>query len=314
MRLSNRQKSKDKVVVYQITSKIKDSILLCFIFGLVIGIISGFLLHNDILINLLPKEGTRLAFPFFTAIFGIIGVLSWNSISSMVEKAIDEEAQRKKENEKQEEQKSSYEYADNELKEEYSAVVSRYGDEGVYQSGIFIFDSQDKGNKSSPWANHLAREFTLRGLDYLNMVEEGSRKAILRLDLEKDPLIELALSGAIRALGMIDSSPEEIERDANINLLSRDMYLYLKTWLMISIRNHRMMNCYEIKRRYPYRGSDDVSKHIEALIVIKDVSIRKEEYMKEYIEPLFLGQAVNILDFYLNYLIRQLKALQLKAF
>lgn len=307
MRLSNHQKSKDEVAVYQITSKIKDSILFCFIFGLVIGIISGFLLHDDILINLLPKEGTRLALPVIITIFGIIGALSWNTISSMVETAINAEAQRRKDDKKEEEQKSSYEYADNELREEYSAVVARYGDEGVYQSGIFVFDSQ--GSKSSPWSNHLAREFTLRGLDYLEMIEEGSRRAILRLDLEQDPLIKLAASGAIRALGMINSSPEEVEGNSSVNSLSRDIYLYLKTWLMISIRNHRMMDCYEIKRRYPYKGSHDVSKHIEALRVIKDVSIRKEEFMKRYVEPLFLEQAIYILDIHLDYLIRKLEAL-----
>jgi hypothetical protein len=126
------------------------------------------------------------------------------------------------------------------------------------------------------------------------------------LSNEDDPLRGIALSGALHAIGKDNANQQEIVEDTELRVLWHDIYVYLKTWLMLSIKNEREMDLKNIRKRYPTPETPNKNYYIKAFKYIKNHSVRSEK-LRDYIDSSFIDSSIKILDSYLAILIKRLQ-------
>lgn len=150
----------------------------------------------------------------------------------------------------------------------------------------------------------LTQEAILQGLDVNNGDEEDSR-------IKHDPLGIMALSGAIKALRIDKNrlkfdSRECLEEHEDLTILRADIYIYLKAWLMKTIKFGRPMKVDRIRQRYP-----DSTAYIRALEHIRQSSIHSEgvarDIRKFIDDDFYVKKAVESLDHCISVLIEELK-------
>ncbi|BAU13043.1 hypothetical protein LEP3755_35790 [Leptolyngbya sp. NIES-3755] len=87
---------------------------------------------------------------------------------------------------------------------------------------------------------------------------------------DEDELLQnIALRACLEALGKQDASNEEI-KNMRLELFCQDIYVYLKAWLMISIRNRREMPFCEIRQRYPNEASPKKEYYVKAIRYVRN--------------------------------------------
>lgn len=157
--------------------------------------------------------------------------------------------------------------------------------------------------------NIISREAAVRGLDVL------TREAILQgLNDDQDPLRKLALVGAMKALKI---NPKKLNYDKFGNLknnqalktLREDIYVYLKAWLMFTIKFGRHMDASKIRQRHPKSET-----YIKALTHIRKNAIYSDgvaNNIRKYIDDKhYVNKAISVLNHYLGDLIEQLEAIE----
>ena len=157
--------------------------------------------------------------------------------------------------------------------------------------------------------NIISREAAVRGLDVL------TREAILQgLNDDQDPLRKLALVGAMKALKI---NPKKLNYDKFGNLennqelktLREDIYVYLKAWLMFTIKFGRHMDASKIRQRHPKSKT-----YIKALTHIRKNAIYSDgvaNNIRKYIDDKhYVNKAISVLNHYLGDLIEQLEAIE----
>ncbi|PZV13324.1 MAG: hypothetical protein DCF22_10950 [Leptolyngbya sp.] len=146
----------------------------------------------------------------------------------------------------------------------------------------------------------VTREAIVRGLDVL------TREAIVRgFNNKRDPLRALAIMGACHALGKTHLSDEALDKDTEFKILFYDIYIYLKAWLMLSIKNRREMDLERIVQRYPSIEAPNTKVYTKALRYIRNNSLEIEQ-LRGYIADDFIENARDMLRNYLERLIEGL--------
>lgn len=247
--------------------------------------------------------------PSLKDIIGIVSglsfasLLSWDMIDSLISEAIDFQVKEKV----------------REVREGYDQDIQPHQIQAHQEMEYLAMVPQNSRRSSeayrlpTQWDNlaeyrekFISREAAVRGLDVL------TREAILQgLNDEQDPLRKLALLGAIKALKInkkkltYDQSGN-LEGNAELKTLREDLYVYLKAWLMFTIKFGRKMDASKIRQRHPNPNS-----YVKALNHIRKNAIHSDgvaNNIRKYIDDdYYVKKAVSVLDCYLSILITQLK-------
>jgi len=137
------------------------------------------------------------------------------------------------------------------------------------------------------------------------LLNSFAHDTILRgLENNDELLVDVALRACLEALSKENASNEEIKRNESLKLFRQDIYVYLRVWMMFSIKNRREMPVRGIKHRYPNESSPDKYAYIRAIKYIRDhlidrpnvSNLLKEEYrerskeiLKDYLTKLITG-------------------------
>jgi hypothetical protein len=253
---------------------------------IILAVIAGYFLAQEI-----AKE------KIFEAVLTIAigGFFSWDMINFVVGTAIDTESQLQAEKRIEDYKSTSTQQKIIEKQNlEFLATIPTSNRKGE--------DSYSLPGRHDTWEDVrqkiVIREATVRGLDIL------TREAILRgLNNEDDPLRGMALAGAGHAL---KRSYQEIQQDSDLKIFFQDIYVYLKAWLMLSIKHDREMDFKKIRQRYPKSDSPNVRAYIKALQYIRRYSI-DSTVMERYITNEYIANSRQILKQYLKTLIEQLE-------
>ena len=116
----------------------------------------------------------------------------------------------------------------------------------------------------------------------------------------------VALRACLKSLGREKDSDYDIDNDDALKIFQRDIYIYLKAWLMLSIRHRRGMPVEEIKRRYPTPISPDKYAYVRALRYVRDYLIDSQK-LNEYLQHVYRDRARKIIKEYLTDLIEGLE-------
>jgi|GEM_PF-2007795 len=140
-------------------------------------------------------------------------------------------------------------------------------------------------------SNALARELILRVLggenDLLNAIAGRACCRELRIDFAT-------------------AFDEEIQQNDTLNIFYDDIYIYLKAWLMQSIKYDSEMPVADIKQRYPNEIRPDKQAYIRVLLDIQSYWIYRP-YVQQRLESDYKTHANEIIHNYLDKLIEQIQ-------
>jgi hypothetical protein len=201
-------------------------------------------------------------------------VLCWDMVNAVVEAAITTETEKKVRQEVEAfKEKNTSEGICQQQDLEFFAVVPPTNRKGDDSYGLRLRHNDLERVKEES----VTREAIVRGLDIL------TREAIVRgFNNKRDPLRALAIMGSRHALGKTYLSDEALAKDTDFKTLFHDIYIYLKAWLMLSIKNRREMNLERIVQRYPSIEAPNTKAYTKALRYIRNNSLKTEQ-LREYI-------------------------------
>lgn len=252
----------------------KDQVVFTALFLIFLALILA-----RILPSLVPQQGPVLEF----VVGGFFLFFSYNMVNILVggaiDKAINEGIQ------KHQQENSFDEIVENQNLEFYALIPSA-GRMGIPSLTKFYSNQElDKIGKEA-----LVRDAILKGL--------GADDKLLQL---------IALRACQKVLHKEKATDDEINSDDDLKVFCLDIYIYLKAWLMLSIKYRREMPVENIKQSYPSEKSPDRWAYIQAITEVKDKFIDRPNVIKsidteEYREP-----ASEIIKKYLSYLIDELR-------
>jgi hypothetical protein len=126
---------------------------------------------------------------------------------------------------------------------------------------------------------------------------------------DQDELLSGLANWACRKeLGMDTASRSEIHSNQNLERFRKDIFIYLKAWLMLSVKYRREMRIEDIRRRYLNEALPHKDSYLRVLRYIRDYSIDHPE-LSERLEDRHRERAKQILKDYLTKLIGGLERL-----
>lgn len=129
---------------------------------------------------------------------------------------------------------------------------------------------------------------------------------VINLGNNDELLKMIALRACLKELKMDNYSENQIQDNCDFNIFQRDIYIYLKAWLIQSIKYDRMMPIGDIKQRYVSESNPHKSAYINVLTSIKNKWIKRPKvqncFSDEYREEVNV-----IIDDYMERLITEIR-------
>lgn len=223
-------------------------------------------------------ESTKLAINVVSTLVtsGLLAFISWDMVNEMIGSAIQAAV---KEIIVDYQSRHTSEAILNRQNLEYSSAVSH-----ISKQEINLLSQIVEKSPHQILHRRFAREAVIRGLAY-----------------DDKFLLGIALSASRKAI--------YTEKDKNkLGLFRKNIYVYLKIWLMFSIGNDRDMPIEIIKQQYPSEQKPDRKAYERALKEIKDRLIKHPEVVKR-LDSTYQEEAIKILEEYLVKLIEGLKSM-----
>lgn len=234
-----------------------------------------------------PEDKRKIVDSFLPVLIPVTFVIfSWDMVNDIVGGAITTESRNlaDEEIEKYKEKCSSERSKDRQVKE-FLAIIpqdNRFGEE-------FTLSIEDYDNFKDIKRKFLVRDSIFRSLFFKELLLKG-----------------IALESCRRVLGMNGCSNEELRNDHHLQVFREDIYIYLQAWLLLSIRNGRMMEIGLIKQRYPSEELPDRYAYTKAIEIIRD-SLIDDPVLEDHLEKEYLEDAIKALKYYLDHLHRELE-------
>lgn len=134
-----------------------------------------------------------------------------------------------------------------------------------------------------------------------------ARDLIVRTLGNDDELLQaIALRACLKELKMENASNDEIKANTDLTIFQKDIYIYLKAWLMQSIKYDRVMPISDIKQRHPSESNSDKLAYINVLTSIKDKWM-KRPLIQDCLSEQYREEANVIIDDYMGRLITEIR-------
>ncbi|MBG1242569.1 hypothetical protein [Nostoc sp. NZL] len=149
-----------------------------------------------------------------------------------------------------------------------------------------------------------------------NELEIIKTKALIRDEIvnvltknQDNLLTSIATKASRYTLNKEKLTHEEQLKDIDLHELEifrQDIFIYLKAWLVISIKYDREMQSELIKQSHPSEESPKKQDYLKALRYIKD-NLMERDTVAQYFQEKYKHEAREIIKFYLNRLIERIK-------
>ncbi|MEP0915388.1 hypothetical protein NC981_01035 [Leptolyngbya sp. DQ-M1] len=159
--------------------------------------------------------------------------------------------------------------------------------------------------------NYSSARLSIRDESLLEQIKNdalASDEVVRRLGDEDELLVGLANWACRKELGMDKASREEIRANQDLERFRKDVFMYLKAWLMLSIKYRREMRVEDIKQRYPNEAEPNKYAYLRVLRYIRDYLIDHSE-ISGRLEEKHRERGKQLLKDYLTKLIQRLEKL-----
>ena len=134
-----------------------------------------------------------------------------------------------------------------------------------------------------------------------------ARELIVRTLGNDDELLQaIALRACLKELKMENASDDEIKVNTDLIIFQKDIYIYLKAWLIQSIKHERIMPIEDIKQRYRSELNPNKLAYINVLTSIKDKWMKRRS-VQDCLSEEYREKANVIIDEYMGRLITEIR-------